>query len=119
MIFLRLRGAEATGEEIDLVPAFRELTAPAPQNIKAGRISEMSKLGHGGGGWVKQNTYDGKGNTHLCPHTKITLSIQVGSSTQALNNRSQAPVVGNLGAGCCHRRQAKSLPPSAGGELQG
>lgn len=47
-IFLSLHGAEAMGEEIDLVPAFSELTAPASQSFKVGRISEMlSKLGHG------------------------------------------------------------------------
>ena len=53
--FLRLRGgAEATGEEIDLVPSLSQLTAPASQSIRVGRISEMlSKLGHGE---VKQNT---------------------------------------------------------------
>ena len=69
-IFLSLHGAEARAEEIDLVPAFSELTAPASQSIKVGRISEMlSKLGHGE---VKQNTSEGKGNMHLCPHTKIT-----------------------------------------------
>ena len=61
-IFLSLHGAEAMAEEIDLVPA--------SQSIKVGRISEMlSKLGHGE---VKQNTSEGKGNMHLCPHTKIT-----------------------------------------------
>lgn len=54
-IFLRLRGgAEAMGEEIDLVPSLSQLTAPASQSIRVGRISEMlSKLGHGE---VKQNT---------------------------------------------------------------
>ena len=67
---MSLRGAEASGEEIDLVPALSELTAPASQSIKVGRISEMlPKLGHGE---AKQNTSEGKGNTHLCPHTKIT-----------------------------------------------
>ena len=51
--FSSLHCAEAMGEEIDPILVLSELTAPASQDIKAGRSSELSKLGHRE---VKRNT---------------------------------------------------------------